>query len=102
MTAALRRWGILAVICPLGLSSTAKAEERIVAFSKIPPGNMELIRSLLNRDKIAREELLAGKIVISRDVRYAEVSLNEQKAKHLFILNEAHGWCGTDGCALDI
>lgn len=83
-------------------ASEDKGHERVVAFLPVPPDKENLIKKLISQDDVGREAVEDGSVNIGSDVKYAEISLKEGARSHIFILNEARGWCGTDGCSLEI
>lgn len=111
-TCEMKMWRAVGGICVLLILSLLLLEpatadenensETVIAFRPVPSEKVALVRALMCLKGTVREDLENGTVSISKDIKYAEILLHDGSRPAIFILNEGRGWCGTEGCGLNV
>lgn len=83
-------------------TSMACAAERELSFLSIPADRMSLVRKLILSDSITSDESKEWDLAIKRDIKIADLSLNESKNSQIALFISNKNYCSHYGCTLQI
>lgn len=98
----MKRLLIFSALLTLMNCSTANAAEKEICFLNIPSDRMGLARNLLLSDGASADELKEWNLAIERDVKFADISLNDEKNIQIALFIANKNYCSHYGCALQI
>lgn len=98
----MKRLLIFSALLTLMACSTANAAEKEISFLNIPQDRMGLARNLLLSDSASTDALKEWNLVIERDVKFADLSLNNGKNSQIVFFITNKNYCSHYGCTLQI
>lgn len=98
----MKRLLIFSALLTLMACSTANAAEKEISFLNIPQDRMGLVRNLLLSDSVSKDGLKEWNLVIERDVKFSDLSLNDGKNSQIALSITNKNYCSHYGCTLQI